>query len=133
VGEPLDGTWELMTRDQGSNGTGMLNSWGVHDITGFECDIAVVSAPDAAVPLAFALGRNTPNPFNPATEISFAVPTDAGTVRLEVFDDQALPSGRHTSVWNGRTDKGRQVASGVYFYRLTGRGFSETRKMVAVQ
>lgn len=143
VGQPLDGTWELMTRDQGSNGTGMLNSWGIYDITGFECDIDVTSAPDATVPAAFALGRNTPNPFNPATEINFAVPNDAGTVRLEVFDvrgtkvrtlvDQALPAGRHTSVWNGRTDEGRQVASGVYFYRLTGRGFAETRKMVAVQ
>ncbi|MEZ4388922.1 MAG: proprotein convertase P-domain-containing protein [Candidatus Krumholzibacteriia bacterium] len=141
-GEPLDGTWELMVRDQGANGTGMLNSWALYDITGYDCDTDLTAAPDG-LPVAFNLGQNSPNPFNPMTEISFAVPQDAGLVRLEIFDvrgqkvrtlaQEALPAGQHTRTWNGRTDAGRQVASGVYFYRLSGNNFSDTRKMVVVQ
>ncbi len=141
-GEPLDGSWELMVRDQGTNGTGALNSWALYDITGFNCDTDITGAPDG-LPTAFNLGQNMPNPFNPMTEISFAVPQGAGLVSLEVFDvrgqkvrtlaREALPAGQHTRTWNGRTDEGRQVASGVYFYRLAGNNFSETRKMVVVQ
>jgi flagellar hook assembly protein FlgD len=77
------------------------------------------------------------------TTINFAVPLHAGLVRLEIFDvrgqkvrtlaEESLPAGQHSRVWNGRTDDGRQVASGVYFYRLSGRDFTQTRKMVAVQ
>ena len=141
--EPLDGTWELMVRDQGPNGTGTLNSWALYDITGFDCDSGTVSAPDADLPAAFALAPCSPNPFNPMTTINFAVPLHAGLVRLEIFDvrgqkvrtlaEESLPAGQHSRVWNGRTDDGRQVASGVYFYRLSGRDFTQTRKMVAVQ
>jgi len=142
-GEPLDGTWELMVRDQGNLGTGTLNSWALYDITDVDCDAGTTSAPGTGVPVAFALGRNAPNPFNPATTIAFAVPQDAGTVVLEIFDvrgqrvrtlvQEPLPAGHHTRIWHGRTDAGTQVASGVYFYRLRGQGFSETQKMVLVQ
>ena len=143
LGEPLDGTWELMVRDQGAGGTGMLNSWALYDISDFMCDIDVTAAPGAEVPIAFSLAQNVPNPFNPATEIRFAVPPQAGHVRLEIFDvrgqkvrtlvEGALPAGDHARVWQGRTDTGRPAPSGVYFYRLSGDGFSETRKMVVVQ
>jgi len=140
-GEPLDGTWELMVRDQGGNSTGSLNTWALYDITGFDCDLDITAA--EGLPTAFSLAQNSPNPFNPMTEISFAVPQGAGLVRLDIFDvrgqkvrslaQEALPAGQHTRVWNGRNDEGRAVASGVYFYRLTGRGFEQTRKMVVVQ
>lgn len=143
LGEPLDGVWELMVRDQGSGGTGTLNSWALYDITDFICDEGATGAPQHGLPPAFALAQNAPNPFNPATEISFAVPADAGLVRLEIFDlrgqkvrtllDEILPAGQHTQTWNGRDDAGLPVPSGVYAYRLTGRGFTQTRKMAIVQ
>lgn len=142
LGEPLDGEWELMARDQGSNGTGTLNTWALYDISGFECDTDITAAPEG-VPTAFTLAQNSPNPFNPMTEISFAVPQGAGLVRLEVFDVRGqkvrtlvqshLEAGRHTQTWDGRNQRGGQVASGVYFYRLTGDGFEQTRKMTVVQ
>ncbi len=143
LGEPLDGVWELMVRDQGTGGTGQLNSWAFYDISGVDCEQDVTAAPGEAPPATFALAQNTPNPFNPATEIAFSVPAAAGPVRLEIFDvrgqkirtlvDGTLPAGQHTRTWHGRTDRGGRVASGLYFYRLQGDGFQQTRKMVVVQ
>jgi len=91
-------------------------------------------APGAAVPQATRLLGNAPNPFNPQTEIRFALaPADAGQkVRLRVYDvrgklvrtlvDGALAAGEHAVVWDGRDAGGRAAASGVYLYRLeTGR------------
>jgi flagellar hook assembly protein FlgD len=77
------------------------------------------------------------------TKISFAVPADAGLVSLEIFDVRGLKvrtlersnlgAGSYTRVWNGRDDAGAAVSSGVYFYRLTGKNFSQTNKMVILQ
>jgi len=69
-----------------------------------------------------------PNPFNPATTISFALPR-AGAVTLEIFDvqgrkvrtlinDQRFEAGRHEQPWDGRDEGGRGTSSGVYFYRF---------------
>jgi hypothetical protein len=70
---------------------------------------------DVQVPRTFGLEQNFPNPFNPQTEITFSV------------DDK---SGRYTKTWNGRNDRGEQLPSGVYLYRLTVGGQSIARKMV---
>jgi subtilisin-like proprotein convertase family protein len=141
-GEPLDGDWELMVRDAGPDGTGHLNYWALYDISDVECDGTVTATPDL-VPTSFSLAQNAPNPFNPATTIAFEVPADAGVVTLSIFDvsgrkvrtlaQESLAPGRYQRVWQGRDDTGRQVSSGVYFYRLTGSGFTETRKMVVIQ
>jgi len=143
LGQPLDGTWTLTVRDGGAGGTGQFNWWALYDITDCECDVDVTGAPDALVPTRFALAQNSPNPFNPATTIAFDVPVDAGTVTLAIFDvsgrrvrtleQGSLAAGRYTRTWEGRDDSGRRVSSGLYFYKLTGNGFTETKKMVIVQ
>ena len=142
IGEPLDGEWELMVRDGGGGGTGMLNFWALYDITDVDCEFDPLSTPDL-LPTTFALGQNAPNPFNPATTIAFEVPADAGLVTLSIFDVSGrkvrtleqgnLAPGRYSRTWQGRDDSGRHISSGVYFYKLTGNGFTETRKMVVVQ
>jgi flagellar hook assembly protein FlgD len=43
------------------------------------------------------------------------------------------PQGRHSIVWDGRTNLGAQVSSGIYFYRLNAAGDSETRKMTVLR
>lgn len=90
----------------------------------------------------FALGQNAPNPFNPVTRIPFEL-VRGGRVALEVFDvagrrvravvDGVLPAGLHEASWDGRDDAGREVASGVYFYRMRTQGNSETRRMVLLK
>jgi hypothetical protein len=85
------------------------------------------------------LEQNRPNPFNPSTEIVFSLVTN-GSVRLGIYDvrgrlvatlaDADLNSGPHRMAWDGRDRNGVQVASGVYFYRLTSARGIQTRKMV---
>jgi hypothetical protein len=90
-----------------------------------------------------------PNPFNPETQLAFAIPNDGrGTrlVTLAIFDvigrqvrelvrENRIP-GKYSETWNGRDDAGRLVSSGIYLYRLSADGFSggnafqQTRKMV---
>ncbi len=93
--------------------------------------------------LDFALRQNSPNPFGIAnTSISFSIPrTEHATLR--VFDvqgrlvrtllDAAVEAGPHTIQWNGRNDSGREVSSGVYFYRLTAGEKQATRKAIVLR
>ncbi len=89
------------------------------------------------------LAQNTPNPFNPRTEIAFTVPQDGSRVRLSVFDtagrlvrtlvDGSLDAGNQTAVWNGTNNAGRKVESGLYFYRLELNGDAVSRKMMMLE
>jgi hypothetical protein len=75
----------------------------------------------------FTAAQVYPNPFNPVTTIKFAVQAPA-TVKLQIFNmkgelvrtlaDGELSRGLYEKRWNGHDDTGRQVASGLYFYRL---------------
>ena len=100
--------------------------------------------PQAVIPTEYALLQNFPNPFNPETWIPFHLPETAEvTVRiynatgepirtlslgLKVPGEYATPN--HAAYWDGRTDSGERVASGVYFYSIQAGRFSATRKMV---
>ncbi|MDO9578310.1 MAG: T9SS type A sorting domain-containing protein [Candidatus Cloacimonadales bacterium] len=73
------------------------------------------------------LHGNYPNPFNPETNISFSIPTDQelslniynmkGQKVRELISGQ-FASGSHSVVWDGKDENGRQVSSGLYFYKL---------------
>ena len=101
----------------------------------------VTPAPET-VPDGPWLGANYPNPFNPSTRMEFGVP-DAGWVTLVVYDilgrkvatllDGMMTPGRHTVRWDGRSDAGNPVASGVYVYRMAAGDFSAARKMLLVR
>jgi hypothetical protein len=99
-------------------------------------------APGAALPTTYELSQNIPNPFNPTTQISFALP-QAGKVNLAIYNvlgqhvknlvDDYMGAGYQTVTWDGTDFSGHQVASGVYFYRLTTGQFSDTRKMMLLK
>lgn len=103
---------------------------------------AGVDRAEAVRPLGFALWQNTPNPFNPSTQIGYALPR-AGEVRLVIYNllgqqiralvegDQG--AGQYRVEWDGRDDQGRMVSSGVYVYRLVSAGLVESRRMVLVK
>ena len=102
----------------------------------------------ASLPADFALGRAHPNPFNPSTEIPFELARD-GLVRLEVYNlagqrvrslvDGTRQAGTYAINWDARDDQGRDVASGIYLYRLSfsggpGRaGFSASRRVTLLR
>ena len=143
VGQALDGTWSLKVSDNAGQDVGVLNSWGISDVTGYQCEDILSAVEDGIVPTRFAMAQNHPNPFNPSTTISFAVPENAGLVTLAIFDvsgrlvrtleSGSLGAGTYTREWNGRDNLGRAVSSGTYFYRLAGNSFSEARKMILIQ
>ena len=94
------------------------------------------------VPVKAQLNDCYPNPFNPQTLISFDMPA-AGNARLEIYSlagkrvatlvSGEVGAGRHEEVWYGRDDAGRPVPSGVYFYRLETREFSDSKRMVLLK
>ena len=97
----------------------------------------------AALPTAFSLGANRPNPFNPATQIAYAVPQQAH-ITLTVYNvlgqevvrlvNAMQQAGRYTITWDGRNAQGQAVSSGVYLYRLaSSTGFVESRRMVLLK
>jgi endonuclease I len=98
--------------------------------------------PDAEVLASIQLHQNVPNPFNPSTLISYELAED-GPVKLEIFDvagrlvkvlaQEIQTQGSHQLNWYGRNQDGQMAATGVYFYRLTAEGESQTRRMLLVK
>jgi hypothetical protein len=95
------------------------------------------------LPESYELHQCVPNPFNPATTIRYDVPAPGGPVTIRVYDvagrlvrtlvDGVQTPGHKVTTWDGRSESGELVASGVYFYRLTAGRFERTRKMALVQ
>jgi len=93
-------------------------------------------------PDSYVLERNFPNPFNPKTTIGFQIPKQ-GKVVLRIYDvlgrsvrnliHAEFPAGRHTVTWDGRDDSGKNVASGVYIYRLEAGNKSMSNKMILIR
>lgn len=87
---------------------------------------AVEGLPEAAVTANHILGNN-PNPFNPSTTLVLQMKT-GGPVRVEIFDaggrrvrllhEGLLAAGRQTLEWDGRSESGAALPSGMYFARL---------------
>lgn len=96
----------------------------------------------AGVPPAHELRQNAPNPFNPATRIRYDV-GEAGPVTIRVYDvagrnirtlvERHESPGEKSVTWDGRSDAGAPMPSGVYFVRFQARGFDKTRKMVLIR
>jgi hypothetical protein len=89
------------------------------------------------MPTDYALNQNYPNPFNPVTTINYTVPTSE-MVSLKVFNtagqlvatlaDGVAEAGTHSVQFDGS-----HLASGVYFYQLSGASVNLTQKMVLMK
>jgi len=94
------------------------------------------------LPREITLHQNYPNPFNVGTKISFFV-YDQTEVTINVFDmlgrrvcsllDKQLQAGKYNITWDGRSDTGEPMSSGVYFYNLKTDSFEDSRKMVILK
>lgn len=103
---------------------------------------AVHEYTDLPLPREFGLAQNYPNPFNPTTTIEFRIP-QSSRVSLSVYNilgqhvrklvDQDLAAGTYSTHWDGNSDGGQRLASGVYLYRLQTGSYVESRKMMLMK
>jgi hypothetical protein len=140
----------------GPGSAGALASWAecvLHDFGGVEhtsyCDQSWCVGVDepgagAGVPCAVVtrLEQSYPNPMNPTAVIRFTV-AKPGKVGLKVYDtagrvvrtlfDEIVAPGTFRVTWDGMSDDGTRVASGVFFYQLEAAGFRSARKILILR
>ncbi len=124
---------------QGNNVIQMELFWGWMDLDYMSVPSAIVSAVAASseLPGSFSLQQNYPNPFNPATTIRYSL-AKTERVKLAVYDlhgrqirvliDEKQNAGAHAIAFDGRN-----LASGLYFYRLEAGTFVDEKRMLFVK
>jgi hypothetical protein len=92
--------------------------------------------------LPLTLHKNSPNPFNPSTNIAYDL-SKPSQVRLTIYDvagrvvrnlvDEHIDAGSHDVQWDGINNDGEAVTSGVYFYLLEADDFRQSQRMMLVK
>ncbi len=85
---------------------------------------------------------NAPNPFNPTTTITYSL-EEASPVSVHIYNahgqlirtliDSNVSEGQHSITWNGLNDRGEQVSSGMYFYKVTSANETVTERMMLMK
>jgi hypothetical protein len=101
-----------------------------------------VDESEAPIPSAPSLSQNYPNPFNPETEIRFQLP-ERSHVELKIVNSQGqeistlantyFDAGNYIVRWNGTDTSGKNVASGIYFYRLKADDHFDVKRMIVLR
>jgi hypothetical protein len=108
------------------------------DLGPFYLDQSAVAAGDGPGPAGVALAA-APNPFAGATRLRFELARpghvhlavhDARGARVAVLADGRRPAGAHVLTWGGTDVRGRRVASGIYFARLSVEGGIRCQKLL---
>ncbi|MBK8553322.1 MAG: T9SS type A sorting domain-containing protein [Ignavibacteria bacterium] len=94
-------------------------------------------------PAEYKLEQNYPNPFNPTTKINFSIPKQ-GNVTLKIYDvlgkqvltliNEIKQIGNYEVEFNAR-QHGQDInlASGIYFYRIESREFTDIKRMILIK
>jgi photosystem II stability/assembly factor-like uncharacterized protein len=92
---------------------------------------------NAALVRSYSLSQNYPNPFNPSTKINFSIPK-SGLVQIKVFDMlgrevQTLLNEFKTAGEYKIDFDGKNLSSGIYFYKMLTNDYVETKKMILIK
>ena len=96
----------------------------------------------AVEPSRYELFQNYPNPFNPQTKVRYYLPKATWVTltihnvlgqRVRTLVDEYQNAGAKTLLWDGKDNHLKEVASGIYFYRLKTGEFNQTKKMVLIK
>ncbi|HPG41413.1 MAG TPA: FlgD immunoglobulin-like domain containing protein [bacterium] len=111
-----------------------INADGTSKISG-QLSITIESQ---QLPSSFSISQNYPNPFNPTTSINYSLPRNTqvniiiyntlGEVVKELVNSRQ-DAGSYTIMWDGYSDLGNPVASGMYFYEIKADNFNQVKKM----
>jgi hypothetical protein len=99
---------------------------------------------EEAAPTEFALKGNYPNPFNPTTTISYAIPENGGAISIKIYNSigqevktliqgKVLPAGIYSVTWDGKDNRGNIVSSGIYFTKMITLKSSIVKKMIMMK
>jgi len=101
-----------------------------------------INMAEIAVPKEFVLEQSYPNPFNAETVIKYQLP-EPSTVSLKILNllgqeirtliDGQKGAGYHEAIWDGRDNSGKDVASGIYIYRIQAGDFVDMKKMELIR
>ncbi|VAX27070.1 hypothetical protein MNBD_IGNAVI01-2948 [hydrothermal vent metagenome] len=124
-------------------------SEGLHPHLYFYPRVVTSVESDKTLPDQFLLEQNYPNPFNPSTTIRYTIPnvgssfSSSMNVKLTIFDilghkiatlvNEQQGPGNYQVKWNGKDKNDKEVASGIYLYRLKAGSFISTKKMMLLQ
>lgn len=106
--------------------------------------VTSVSQSEAKLELSFQLHQNYPNPFNAATTIEYELAKREQFVTIEIFNfrgqnirtlvnETSIPAGTYSVQWDGTTDDGNLVGSGLYLYKITTGKFSTIKKALLLK
>ena len=111
-----------------------MNRQGSSACTGY-----VANSDPYIIPPVNRLEQNYPNPFRQNTTISYETKKE-GKVSLSIYNlrgqlirtlqDEYIPGGKHSIVWDGKDSRGRTVAEGIYLCRLKTAETTLTRRML---
>jgi hypothetical protein len=117
---------------------GNVNGWGPYsELWSFTVDASASAGEPVNIPSVFRLHQNIPNPFNPATRLSFNISENSDAIieiynvlgqKVDKIELNSLSPGEHAVIWDGTG-----FPSGVYFYRLTAGDRFEIRKMTLLK
>jgi hypothetical protein len=102
-----------------------------------------INDPELSIfPNNYNLRQNYPNPFNLSTQIDFTL-ARSSNIKIEIYDalgqrittlvDDEFGAGYHSVNWYGLNEKGNEVASGIYLYRIETGDYAESRKMLLLK
>ena len=93
------------------------------------------------IPINLFFKNNFPNPFNPLTSIS--IYSNHTSVLLKIYSldgeeiltlvNEVKTQGEYSIQWDAKNSLGNKVPSGMYFYKLTTRDFTQTKKMILLK
>lgn len=136
-------------RSIGGAGPFPNDDWFIDDVYLGVPIILAINDENPIFPTTYAIESNYPNPFNPSTTIAYQLP-QRSQISLVIYNAigqeirnlaaDTREAGRYSSVWDGRDNSGKPVASGIYFYLFTANpvsgsesGFRATHKMILLK
>ncbi len=146
--EPYNRLAFIVDPEEGTIGITKIPRSGTGDSLNFKVcfpimsDVKEVKSSDENKPLEFSLSQNYPNPFNPVTNFQFSL-SKSSRIKIEIFNiigqkvkvlvDEEMKPGVYVADWNSTDEEGKQVSSGIYFYRMQAGDFSDIKKMVLMK
>ena len=134
-GMSMEGNWVLKIYDGVSGNEGVLKSWSIN--FGLSSQSVGIQEISGEIPREFNLSQNFPNPFNPVTNIQYAISSNQ-FVKLKVYDllgrevatlvNEEKPAGSYEVLFDGS-----QLSSGVYIYRLHSGNYIASKKLILIK